>query len=202
MIKLQKKAKIVIFSFLFMSVGALFLKADIIYLKNNRKISGKIIKETDNTVVVDIGIGEVVQRKDEISHIEREEIPGDEDSQEKKTVFDYIKGIGKGLGPHYSEGRDHYLRAKEFVRKRDSENAFLELEQAIEAGYKDGYVYGMLGSLYKLKGDNKKARKHLTMALEMFENEKKKYAKEKNFEAANILNMTIRKTEQQLVTLD
>ena len=185
-----------------MSVGALFLKADIIYLKNNRKISGKIIKETDNTVVVDIGIGEVVQRKDEISHIEREEIAGAEDSQEKKTVFDYIKGIGKGLGPHYSEGRDHYIKAKEFVRKRDSENAVLELEQAIEAGYKDGYVYGMLGSLYKLKGDNKKARKYLTMALEMFEKKKKKYAKEKNFEATNILNMTIRKTEQQLVTLD
>jgi len=201
-IRLQRKDKIVIFCLLFLSVGTLFLKADIIYLKNNRKISGKIIKETDNIVIVDIGIGEVVQRKDDISHIERERITDAEDSEEKRTVFDYIKGIGRSLGPRYSEGRDHYIRAKDFVRKRDSDNAILELEQAIEAGYKDGYVYGMLGSLYKLKGDNKKARKYLTIALEMFEQEKKKYAKEKNFEAANILNMTMRKTEQQLATLE
>lgn len=55
-------------------LSAQFSGADVIRLKNDREIEGKIVKETRDKVVLDIGGGEAVFYKKDIKAVERTEI--------------------------------------------------------------------------------------------------------------------------------
>jgi hypothetical protein len=61
---------LVIMIALSLSVSA---SADTIYLNNGGKISGKVVKENDTTVTIDIGGGTVVQNKSDIVRIKTED---------------------------------------------------------------------------------------------------------------------------------
>ena len=69
--KKEKLVKAIICGLFFMSIFCLQSNADIIHLKNGGKITGTILKETEDSVVIDIGVGEVTQRKQGIKNIER-----------------------------------------------------------------------------------------------------------------------------------
>ena len=92
----KRSVRIIICCILFSILLCIYANADIVYLKNGRKIVGTIIKETDDAVIIDIGIGDVVHRKEEISSIEKgkgeiEQRPMG--TAQKKTEVDLSKEI-------------------------------------------------------------------------------------------------------------
>lgn len=66
---LRRILVILILSAIFTSAAS----ADVIYLKTGGKISGKVVKESVDTVTIDIGGGTVVQNKSDIVRIKTEE---------------------------------------------------------------------------------------------------------------------------------
>lgn len=48
-------------------------RADVVYLKNGKKIEGKIVKETDRQVLLELPIGQLGVNRSDIRHIERKE---------------------------------------------------------------------------------------------------------------------------------
>ncbi len=103
---------------------------------------------------------------------------------------------------NHAKAEEHYKMAQQFMGKRDADNAIVHLEKAIEYGYRDGFVYGMLGAMYKAKGMKEKAREYLTVSLSKLEQQREASKRLGVSESLKILDETIKQTQYQLATLD
>lgn len=92
--------------------------ADVIYLKNKRSLEGIIKEETDEGVVIEIGIGTVTIGKGEIESIER----AGEEEQESLIKKFKKKDIEKGAfaPPSLKELSDRFQNLKRSKRKVDA----------------------------------------------------------------------------------
>ncbi|MCK5450472.1 MAG: hypothetical protein KAI70_01755 [Candidatus Omnitrophica bacterium] len=174
-------------------VFSLCANADIIHLKNGRKITGMVVLETEDIIEVDIGGGTATHFKEDIDFIEKAE---EEKSAIKKTVAKTKKKVSEfGVVAKIKEQWDkwfpqkteaqkkseHYYKiAMSFKQKGDIPNAFLNIEKAINSGSKSGKVYAALGALYADKGQKGQAIRYMKIAVKMFEEEMQRYQRENN----------------------
>ena len=70
---------------------------------------------------------------------------------------------------------EYYHKAKSFLIQRDADNAIYYLKKSITFGRRRADSYALLGTLYKIDGQNKRAEKNLTLAIKMFKKNLKRY---------------------------
>lgn len=76
--------KIIICNFLFIFLFTIRLDADVIHLKNGRKLEGEVIRELKSEIVVDMGSGTITFSRNEIKSIEKK----DSVKNEERKIFD------------------------------------------------------------------------------------------------------------------
>ena len=93
--KKRKLCKIAIYGILFVLIFCYYSNADIVHLKNGRQITGTIVEETEDCVVIDIGLGDVTHYKREIKSIEKDTDMQIKDTQIKIKHPKPVKQIAK-----------------------------------------------------------------------------------------------------------
>ncbi|MBU1084564.1 MAG: hypothetical protein KKG84_05660 [Candidatus Omnitrophica bacterium] len=173
--------------------------ADIVQLKNGRTITGRVVVQDEKVIEIDIGGGSVSLNMEEVDHVEEpgenvilapvdnvETLSSSGSAAKTADVIDVIKEkwanyFGKDK-EDIEKGRQHFLKATNFMKIGDADNAIIQFNKAISCGYKEGVTYSLLGVAYEAKGANSKARKYYRIALkelkkqlEYFEANNEKY---------------------------
>jgi len=130
----QQKNKIA--GFIVFSVLVLFLGnpvwADMIYFKNGGTIEGIIKEENDTSIIIDLGIGTMTVRKDEIERIEKSSADDDQRLEQERRTGEISRGEWAPLG--YEEIRMAYLKAKDDKEslKKSRNNSLTSKEETLQ----------------------------------------------------------------------
>jgi tetratricopeptide (TPR) repeat protein len=148
---MTKSTKLIIVVLLSVFLFVSYASADIIHLKNGRKIEGTITKETDDAFVIDIGMGEVIHKKEEVSSVEKNKnetyiLPPQQKLESAKEYFD--RGISLG-------------------KQGKIDEAIAEFKKAVELAPRNPKIYFNLGYAYEGKRDANKALTYYDKAIEL-----------------------------------
>jgi len=84
---------------------------DVIYFKDGGRVEGVIQKEDDTGVIIDLGVGMMTVRRDEIEHIEKSSAEDGQRMEEENRADEISRGEWAPLG--YEDIRMAYLKSKE-----------------------------------------------------------------------------------------
>jgi len=120
---MKKKFFLVIFSILFLFPSK--ITADILYLKNGRKIDGKIVEKNEKGVLLKIAGGTIDFSHQEIERIESSQMPVDEIFSPKEIYLKQKKEIDP------SDPEAHFKLGEYCYTHNLLDDAFFEFEEAI-----------------------------------------------------------------------
>ena len=145
--------RIIALTFLLIMALAGPASSDIIHFKDGGQVEGLITDETEHELIIDIGIGTMSVRKDDIDHIEEATTEELEQLKSQKLAHDIERGEWSPEG--YEDVRIFYLRAKDSKaaltdRRRKSQSLKEEIQQ------KENTLSGLLSVLDKKGQDLKK----------------------------------------------
>ena len=178
---------------LFLIFNATYGSTEILKLKNGRSINGIIIKETADTIVMDIGAGEIIVNKKDLSSIDKSQT-----QEEKNAAFYYIRAQNL---LRYPGSKDLQDRLKLIIKNgwqsnnEDLKNVLKENEPCI-GEFKKGVLLKNcdfdLGEKYKYLIDKKLPPiANLKRLSELVMLQARYYEKERDFSRAKDLYLSL-----------